>query len=77
MRQFGFRDLGIARGDLHLARPTWMPAVLVEGLFMMVPEQEAVLASEEGQWRYARGVLHGIARFLAGYGTGPGPSGGS
>lgn len=69
VRQFGFRDLGIARGDLHLARPTWMPAVLVEGLFMMVPEQEAVLAGEEGQWRYARGVLQGIERFLAARGA--------
>lgn len=64
VRQFGFRDLGIGRGDLALARPTWMPAALVEGLFMMIPEQEAVLVSEEGQWRYARGIVEGIAGFL-------------
>ncbi|MCH7892291.1 MAG: N-acetylmuramoyl-L-alanine amidase, partial [Gemmatimonadetes bacterium] len=64
VRQLGFRDLGVARGDLHLARPTWMPAVLVEGLFMMIPEHEAVLLSEEGQWRYAHGVLEGIGSFL-------------
>lgn len=66
VRQFGSRDLGVARGDLHLARPTWMPAVLVEGLFMMIPEQEAVLAGEEGQWRYARGVVEGLGDFLRG-----------
>jgi N-acetylmuramoyl-L-alanine amidase len=41
-----------------------MPAVLVEGLFMMIPEHEAVLLSEEGQWRYAHGVLEGIGSFL-------------
>jgi N-acetylmuramoyl-L-alanine amidase len=64
VRQFGFRDLGIGRGDLALARPTWMPAVLAEGLFLMLPDQEAVLASEEGQWRYARGVVEGIEGFL-------------
>ena len=64
VRQLGFRDLGMGRGDLHLARPTWMPAVLVEGLFIMVPDQEAVLDSEDGQWRYARGVLEGLERFL-------------
>lgn len=64
VRQLGFRDLGFGRGDLALARPTWMPAVLAEGLFMMIPEQEAVLASEEGQWRYARGVVEGIEAFL-------------
>lgn len=64
VRQLGFRDLGIGRGDLALARPTWMPAVLAEGLFMMIPEQEAVLASEDGQRRYTRGIVEGIAEFL-------------
>jgi N-acetylmuramoyl-L-alanine amidase len=64
VRQLGFPDLGIGRGDLALARPTWMPAALTEGLFLMIPEQEAVLASEEGQQRYARGIVEGIAAFL-------------
>lgn len=64
VRQFGYPDLGIGRGDLALARPTWMPAALTEGLFMMLPEQEAVLMSEEGQWRYARGIVEGLASFL-------------
>jgi N-acetylmuramoyl-L-alanine amidase len=64
VRRLGFRDLGIGRGDLALARPTWMPSVLVEGLFMMLPDQEAVLASEDGQWRYARGVVEGLESFL-------------
>jgi N-acetylmuramoyl-L-alanine amidase len=66
VRQFGFRDLGIGRADLALARPTWMPSALCEGLFMMLPDQEAVLASEDGQWRYARGVLEGVAAYLRG-----------
>lgn len=64
VERFGFRDLGVGRGDLALARPTWMPAVLVEGLFLMIPEQEAVLASPEGQRRYAEGIVEGIKRFL-------------
>ncbi len=64
VRQFGFRDLGVGRGDLALARPTWMPAVLTEGLFMMLPDQEAVLSSEEGQWRYAMGLIEGMEAFL-------------
>lgn len=68
LRQFGSRDLGIGRADFALARPTWMPAALCEGLFLMMPDQEAVLASEEGQWRYARGVVEGIAEFLRGWG---------
>ena len=38
--------------------------MLTEGLFLMIPEQEAVLSSEEGQWRYARGVVEGVEAFL-------------
>ena len=30
----------------------------------MLPEQEALLASEDGQWRYARAVVRGIENFL-------------
>ncbi|MGH7591886.1 MAG: N-acetylmuramoyl-L-alanine amidase family protein, partial [Gemmatimonadales bacterium] len=36
----GIRDLGFGRGDLALVRPTWMPAILTEGMFLMIPEQE-------------------------------------
>src|SRR5690606_31978214 len=46
--ELGLRDLGVGRGDLALVRPTWFPAILTEGLFMMVPEQEAALRTEEG-----------------------------
>jgi N-acetylmuramoyl-L-alanine amidase len=64
VRRLGFRDLGVGRGDLALARPTWMPAILTEGLFMMVPEQESVLTSMAGQDAYARGLVEGTAAFL-------------
>ncbi len=62
--RLGLRDLGVARGDLALVRPTWMPSVLSEGLFMMLPDQEAALRSAEGQERYARGVVAGTREFL-------------
>jgi len=64
VRRTGLRDLGPARGDLALVRSTWMPSVLVEGLFMIVPEQEAALRSVEGQERYAAAVFEGIRDFL-------------
>ncbi len=64
VRRLGLRDLGVARGDLALVRPTWMPAILTEGLFMMLPEQEHALRTAEGRRRYAAGVAEGLERFL-------------
>ena len=64
VNRLGLRDLGVGRGDLALVRPTWMPAILAEGLFMMLPDQEAALRSPEGQRLYAQGVFDGIRQFL-------------
>lgn len=60
-------DLGIGRASLALARPTWMPAALTEGAFMMIPEQEAGLRDPGFLEAYARGVLRGLGEFLASY----------
>ncbi len=62
--ELGVHDLGMGRGDYALVRNPWMPSALTEGLFMMIPEQEAMLASPAGQMRYARGVAKGIEDFL-------------
>ena len=62
--QLGVQDLGMGRGDYALVRPTWMPAALTEGLFIMLPDQERLLRSEAGQGRYARAVAEGIEAFL-------------
>jgi len=67
VRRLGLRDLGFGRGDLALVRGTWMPAVLTEGLFMMLPEQEAALRSERGRRAYALAVLDGIRNYLKEY----------
>ncbi len=64
VQQLGLRDLGVGRGDLALVRPTWQPSILTEGLYMIVPEQEAALRSTEGQRRYAAGVLDGLRSWL-------------
>jgi len=64
VRQLKLPDLGIGRGDLAVIRGTWMPSVLVEGMFIIMPEQEAVLRTTSGARRYARGVYDGIVRFL-------------
>jgi N-acetylmuramoyl-L-alanine amidase len=64
LRRLGLRDLGIGRGDLALVRGTWMPSVLTEGLFMMLPDQEAALRSADGRHRYAQAVLDGLRDYL-------------
>src|SRR3954468_1969491 len=64
VRRLKLPDLGVGRADLALVRPTWMPAVLCEGMFIILPEQEATLRSADGQQRYASGVAEGLKAFL-------------
>lgn len=64
LRRLGLRDLGFGRGDLALVRSTWMPSVLTEGLFMILPDQEAALRAPEGQHRYAQAVVEGLRKYL-------------
>ena len=67
LRRLGLRDLGIGRGDLALVRGTWMPSVLTEGLFMMLPDQEAALRNQQGQRSYAQAVLDGLRSYFGEY----------
>jgi N-acetylmuramoyl-L-alanine amidase len=60
----GLRDLGVVRGDLALVRPTWYPAILTEGFFMMFPDQESALRTIAGRQRYASAITKGITAFL-------------
>ena len=58
--EMGLRNLGVGRGNFALVRPTWMPAVLTEGAFLMIPEQEQGLRTPAFQRAYARGIALGI-----------------
>jgi N-acetylmuramoyl-L-alanine amidase len=62
--ELGLPDLGAARGNFALARPTWMPAILTEGAFLMLPAQESALRTPSFQEAYARGIALGIQAFL-------------
>ncbi len=62
--EMGLRNLGVGRGDLALVRPTWMPAILTEGAFLMIPEQEQGLRTPAFQQAYARGIALGIQAYL-------------
>ena len=64
MREMGLRDLGIHYQNIAIGRTTWMPSVICEGAFLMVPEQENALKSPEFQERYARGVADGVEAYF-------------
>jgi N-acetylmuramoyl-L-alanine amidase len=62
--RLGLIDLGINYDNLAVVRGTWYPAVLCEGAFIMLPDQEAALRTPEFQDRYARGVADGLERYF-------------
>jgi N-acetylmuramoyl-L-alanine amidase len=64
LREMGLRDLGIHYDNLALVRTTWMPSVLCEGAFIIMPEQEAALRTTEFQAAYARGVVEGLESYF-------------
>ncbi|MGQ0641947.1 MAG: N-acetylmuramoyl-L-alanine amidase family protein [Gemmatimonadaceae bacterium] len=64
VQQMGLPDQGVFYDNLAVVRQTWMPAVLCEGAFLMIPEQEAWLRTAEFQQAYARGVADGLERYF-------------
>lgn len=64
VRELGLRDLGVARADLALSRPTWMPSGYTETMFLMVPAQEAALRDPAVQERIAAAHFRALEAFL-------------
>lgn len=63
--ELGLPDRGLRFQNLAMTRIGWMPAVLTETLFMMVPEHEAALRHERFRQRIANAHLEAVRRFLA------------
>lgn len=64
MPRIGQRDLGIHYQNLAIARATWYPTALAEGLFLMFPEQEAAIKRDDWQTRYAEGIAEGVTEYF-------------
>jgi N-acetylmuramoyl-L-alanine amidase len=62
--RMGLRDNGVFSRSLALARPTWMPSVLAEGAYLMIPEQEAAFRTPAYQDAYARSLVEGLEDFF-------------
>jgi N-acetylmuramoyl-L-alanine amidase len=60
------RNNGVFSRTLALARPTWMPSILAEGAYIMIPEQEAALRTPNYQEAYARALVEGLEDFFRG-----------
>jgi N-acetylmuramoyl-L-alanine amidase len=63
-RQMGIRDRGVYSANFAVIRNTWMPAILAEGGFLMIPEQENAFRTPAFQERYARGVADGLEAYF-------------
>lgn len=64
MKRFGLRDLGVHYQNLAVARPSWYPSVLTEGLFVIMPEQEAAMRNPAFQRRYAEAIVVGLEQYF-------------
>jgi N-acetylmuramoyl-L-alanine amidase len=61
----------VKRANFALVRATWMPAVLAEGAFIIMPDQEAALRTAEYQERYARAIVEGLESYFRSLGQAP------
>jgi N-acetylmuramoyl-L-alanine amidase len=68
--RFQLRDLGVHYQNLAVARPTWYPSVLAEGLFLMLPEQEAAMRDPAFQRAYAEALVTGLEGYFRALATG-------
>jgi len=57
-------DQGVYYRSLAIARTTWMPSILVEGGFIIIPEQENAMKTEPFQERYARAIVDGLETYF-------------
>jgi N-acetylmuramoyl-L-alanine amidase len=65
LEQLGLRDKGAQFQNLAVARGPWMPAILTEGGFLMMPDQEAAFRTPEYQTAYATAILRGLETYFA------------
>jgi N-acetylmuramoyl-L-alanine amidase len=65
LEQLGLRDNGAKFQNIAVARGTWMPSILTEGAFVIMPDQEAAMRTPAYQEAYATAILHGLQAYFA------------
>lgn len=65
LAEMGLRDNGTKFQNIAVARGTWMPSVLTEGAFIIMPDQEAAMRTPIYQEAYATAILRGLQSYFA------------
>jgi N-acetylmuramoyl-L-alanine amidase len=65
LAELGLRDNGTKFQNIAVARGTWMPSVLTEGAFVIMPDQEAALRTPTYQESYATAIVRGLETYFA------------
>jgi len=65
LTELGLRDNGTKFQNLAVARGTWMPSILTEGAFVIMPDQEAALRNPTYQEAYATAIVRGLETYFA------------
>jgi|GEM_PF-428260 N-acetylmuramoyl-L-alanine amidase len=55
---------GVYYNNLAMVRPTYMPAILLEAAYMMIPEHEQMMLMDDYAERLAKAVYKGIKSYL-------------
>lgn len=63
--ELGLRDNGTRFQNIAVARGTWMPSILTEGAFVIMPDQEAALRTPTYQEAYATAIVRGLESYFA------------
>ena len=59
-------DQGVHFRSLAVVRTPWMPAILAEGGYIIIPAQENAMRTQDWQQRYARAIADGMETFFRG-----------
>ena len=65
LTDLGLRDNGTKFQNIAVARGTWMPSILTEGAFVIMPDQEAALRTPTYQEAYATAIVRGLEAYFA------------
>ena len=65
LARLGLTNEGTWFDNLAVVRGAWMPSVLVEGAYVIVPEQEAALRTPAFQEAYALAIVEGLEAWFA------------